>query len=164
MALLALLSVAGGLLGAHVAGEPLFRFLEGLTGSSAAGAGPVPHPPAALLMAVSVAVALAGIAAGAIVHRGRRDPTLGPIGAFLEQGWYLDALYNRVIVGPGHALARWLAGPVDIGIIDGAVNGVARATDALGIRTRGLQTGYARHYALGVLIGTVIILGFWILR
>jgi NADH-quinone oxidoreductase subunit L len=53
---------------------------------------------------------------------------------------------------------------VDLGIIDGAVNGVARVTGTLGGWTRQLQTGYARQYALGVLIGTVIVLGLWILR
>jgi NADH-quinone oxidoreductase subunit L len=163
MALLALLSAAGGLLGAHVAGEPLFRFLDRVIGVPAA-AESTPHPPAVLLVGVSVAVALGGIWTGAVIHRGRRDPALGRVGAFLEQRWYVDALYDRLIVAPGHALARWLAGPVDLGIIDGAVNGVARVTGTLGGWTRQLQTGYARQYALGVLIGTVIVLGLWILR
>lgn len=66
-------------------------------------------------------------------------------------------------MGPGHTLARWLAGAFDLGVIDGAVNAVGRGVAALGRAARRPQTGYARQYALGVLIGTVLILGYWLL-
>ncbi|MBI3998358.1 MAG: NADH-quinone oxidoreductase subunit L [Armatimonadetes bacterium] len=163
MTALAALSVGGGLLGARVAGEPLVEFLAPLIGVKA-GEGAVVHPPAGLLVGISIAVALAGIVAGIAVHRGRRDPALGAIAAFLERRWYIDDLYDAVIVAPGRALARWLAGPVDLGIIDGAVNAVGRVLAAVGRAARRLQTGYARQYALGVLVGTLIIVGYWMLR
>ena len=138
------------------------RFL----GTALAGheAGPAAHPPATLLLAISVAVALGGIVTGWLVHRGRRDPHLGVPGVFLEQRWYVDALYDAVIVRPGRALGLWLAGPVDLGVIDGIVNGVGRILQAAGGRIRLLQTGYARQYALALLAGTVLILGLWMLR
>ncbi|MDR7521999.1 MAG: NADH-quinone oxidoreductase subunit L [Armatimonadota bacterium] len=164
MAALAILSVAGGLLGASVAGAPLLRFLDGLLGVVESGPEAAPHPPAGLLRWLSVAAALAGVLVGWRAHRGRREPVLGRVGVFLEQRWYIDALYDRAIVGPGHTLARWLAGPFDLGVIDGAVNLVGRGLGALGGQARRLQTGYARQYALGVLIGTVLILGYWMLR
>ncbi len=162
MAVLALLSVAGGLLGAHLAGEPLLRFLESL---AAAGAqADAPHPPASLLIGISVAVALLGVATGWRLHRGRREPALGVLGTFLEQRWYVDAAYEGLLLRPGRAAARWLAGTFDLGVIDGAVNGTGRIVAALGGQARRLQTGYARHYALGLLIGGVILMGYWILR
>jgi NADH-quinone oxidoreductase subunit L len=161
MALLAVLSFGGGALGAHAVGKPLLHFLNGLLGIAGAKAA---HPPAALLIAISGAVALAGVATGWILHRGRRDPGLGSVGVVLEQRWYIDALYDRAIVAPGHMIGRWLAGPVDLGVIDGVVNGVGRTFGTLGASVRRLQTGYARQYALAVLIGTVIILGLWVLR
>ncbi|MGQ0572238.1 MAG: NADH-quinone oxidoreductase subunit L [Armatimonadota bacterium] len=164
LAALAVLSVLGGLLGARAAGEPLLRFLNTLLGGAEGEGAALPHPPDALLIGVSVAVALAGLVIGWARHRGRRDPGLGRLGVFFEQRWYVDALYDRVIVMPGRALAHWLAGPVDLGIIDALVNGIGRTLAAVGRGTRRLQTGYARHYALGVLIGTVFILGYWILR
>jgi NADH-quinone oxidoreductase subunit L len=163
MGLLAVLSIVGGMLGAHAAGEPLLRFLSPLLVSHDAGSAAV-HPPAALLIAVSVLAALAGVGVGWVAHRGRRDPDLGRLGVFLEQRWYIDALYDAVIVRPGHALGRWLAGPVDLGVIDGVVNGLGRALAAAGDRARQLQTGYARQYALIALIGTVLLLGLWMLR
>jgi NADH-quinone oxidoreductase subunit L len=164
MGLLAVLSVGGGLLGMPAAGEPLLKFLESLSGLAEAHGAEMAHAPAALLISAAVAVALAGLLVGWRLHRGRRDPNLGTLGVVLEQRWYVDLLYDRVIVAPGRSLARWLAGPIDLGVIDGLVNGVGRLVGALGGSARRLQTGYARQYALGVLIGTVIILGLWILR
>jgi NADH-quinone oxidoreductase subunit L len=164
MALLAVLAAGGGLLGAHAAGDPLQRFLGTALGAHAAGAAAGVHPPAALLLVLSVVVALGGIATGWIAYRGRRDPRLGRLGMFMEQRWYVDALYDAVIVRPGRALGHWLAGPVDLGVIDGVVNGVGRVLGAAGSWIRLLQTGYARQYALVLLIGTVIVLGLWMLR
>jgi NADH-quinone oxidoreductase subunit L len=161
MALLAVLSVAGGALGAAAAGAPLLRFLNAALGPAAPAS---VHSPEAAIVATSVLVALAGVAVGWWIYRGRRDPSLGRLGRLFEQRWYVDALYDAVIVRPGHALGRWLAGPVDLGVIDGLVNGAGRALGAAGAAVRRWQTGYARQYALGLLVGTVILLGWWMLR
>jgi len=162
MAALAALSVGGGLLGARVAGEPLLRFLTPLIGISPEG-GTAPHPPVALLTGLSVAAGVAGILAGWWFYRGRREPVLGRVGAFLDRQWYIDDLYEAAFVRPGHVLARYLSGPVDLGIIDRAVNNVGATLGTLGNAARRLQTGYARQYALGVLIGTILIIVYWVL-
>jgi NADH-quinone oxidoreductase subunit L len=164
MAALAVLSIGGGLLGATVLGEPLLHFLGSVLSAAAPGQPLLPQPPGGVLLFISVAVALTGIVVGWAAHRGRREPALGAVGIFLDQRWYIDALYDWVIVRPGHAVARWLAGPLDLGVIDGAVNAVGRIVGALGQVVRRPQTGYARQYALGVLVGTVLILGYWLLR
>jgi NADH-quinone oxidoreductase subunit L len=163
MGLLAVLSVAGGLLGARAIGEPLLHFLEPVL-PHADGALAAVHPPAGVLVAVSVAAALGGVALGWMRHRGRRDPALGALGAFLEQRWYIDALYEAVILRPSRAIGRWLAGPVDLGVIDAAANGVGHVLARLAGGVRRWQTGYARQYALGVLVGSVLILVYWMLR
>jgi NADH-quinone oxidoreductase subunit L len=162
MAVLAVLSITGGFLGSTLTGEPLLRFLGGAFLATDARA--AAHPPTAILLGVSVAAALGGIMLGWRLHRDRRDAGWGALGRFLEERWYVDALYDRAIVRPGHALARWCAGPVDIGVIDATVNGVGRDMLSLGRVARRLQTGYARQYALSVLVGTVLILVFWMLR
>ncbi|HET8679565.1 MAG TPA: NADH-quinone oxidoreductase subunit L [bacterium] len=164
MAALSVLSLSGGLLGAKVAGEPLFRFLNPLIGARAAEGAAGAHPPADLLAGISVAVAIAGIVAGWVTYRRRHEPSLWFFNVLLDHKWYIEEFYERAVVIPGKRLAYWLAGPIDLGVIDRAVNGVGRALAATGRAARQLQTGYARQYALGVLVGTVLILGYWMLR
>jgi NADH-quinone oxidoreductase subunit L len=77
---------------------------------------------------------------------------------------YVDQVYEFFTVRLGGALARVLAGPVDEGVIDGAVNGVAREVAAAAGRGRRLQTGFVRTYAVGVLGGAVLLLAFLVLR
>lgn len=161
MGLLAVLAVGGGALGAQAAGEPLLRFLGPLMAPATEIATP---PPALLLAGASIAVALAGVLVGWTAHRDRRDPALGAAGTFFERGWYINDLYEAVIVAPGKALARWLAGPIDLGLIDAAVNGVGHVFGGFGEAARRVQTGYARQYALVLLIGTILIVGYWVLR
>ncbi len=163
MGVLAVLSVIGGALGAKAAGEPLMRFLGPLltvAGEGATGA----YPSATLLAVISTAVGALGVLIGWTVYRDRRDPTLGAVGTFFERGWYINDLYDRVIVFPCRTLARWLAGPIDLDLIDGTVNGVGRLLAVLGDATRRLQTGYARQYALALLAGTILVVGYWMLR
>jgi NADH-quinone oxidoreductase subunit L len=78
--------------------------------------------------------------------------------------FYVDELYELFTVRFGGALARFAAGPVDQGVIDGAVNGVAREVGAVAWRGRRLQTGFVRTYAVGVLGGAVLLLAFLLLR
>jgi NADH-quinone oxidoreductase subunit L len=77
---------------------------------------------------------------------------------------YVDELYELFTVRLGGALVRFLAGPVDSGVIDGAVNGVAGAVSTAASRGRRLQTGLVRTYAVGVLGGAVLLLAFLVLR
>jgi NADH-quinone oxidoreductase subunit L len=77
---------------------------------------------------------------------------------------YVDELYELLTVRLGGALSRALAGPVDQGVIDGAVNGLAREVAAAARGGRRLQTGFVRTYAVGVLVGAVLLLAFLVLR
>jgi NADH-quinone oxidoreductase subunit L len=77
---------------------------------------------------------------------------------------YVDELYELFTVRLGRALAGFLAGPVDSGVIDGTVNGLAGAVSSGASRGRRLQTGLVRTYAVGVLGGAVLLLAFLVLR
>ena len=75
--------------------------------------------------------------------------------------YYVDEIYGALIVRP----LIWISTNVlwhgvDEGIIDGLVNGSARAARASGGRLRQLQSGNIRSYASWVLIG---VLGFTVL-
>ena len=72
--------------------------------------------------------------------------------------WYFDEIYDRIIVGPTVTFAERLWARVDMGMIDGAVNGVARAIAWWGWILRLLQSGQTQHYALGMALGAVVIL------
>jgi NADH-quinone oxidoreductase subunit L len=61
-------------------------------------------------------------------------------------------------------MGRALADVVEARIIDGAVNGVAALAARAGGAVRRLQTGYVRQYAAVFLAGTILLLGYWLLR
>jgi NADH-quinone oxidoreductase subunit L len=70
--------------------------------------------------------------------------------------WFVDR--------PGRAAAEVLAQPVDQGLIDGAVNGVAGVVAGAGARLRRIQTGFVRNYALTLFSGATVILFVILLR
>ena len=49
------------------------------------------------------------------------------------------------------------------GLIDGAVNGVAKTSAVLGRAGSRLQTGQLNTYAFAIVIGVLIVLGFVVL-
>jgi NADH-quinone oxidoreductase subunit L len=159
MGILAALSVFGGVLGARAAGAPLLRWLQEFFGLEVHEA-----PPPIGLTLLTVAVGLLGIALGYAAYRQRREPHLGAIGTFFERHWGLQPLYDVVITGVARRIGQGLADVVEVQLIDGAVNGVAALAGRAGGALRRLQTGYVRQYAVVILTGTVLLLGYWLLR
>jgi NADH-quinone oxidoreductase subunit L len=84
--------------------------------------------------------------------------------ALLLNAYYVDQLYDRAVVRPLHALSVMLARTIDLGVIDGIVNGIGRAVVAVAVRARRLQTGYVVNYALTMLVGAVALVGFLLTR
>jgi len=76
--------------------------------------------------------------------------------------------WSRNASACGHFLLKpaWnsLAGPIDLGVIDGLANLLANLTVRLASSLRVVQTGFVRNYALSIFLGVVIILGYLILR
>ena len=73
--------------------------------------------------------------------------------------WFVDEAYEQTVTKPTLKMADSLWKQVDVAIIDGAVNGVARAVAWGGWVTRVLQSGQAQNYALAMTVGAVVILG-----
>ncbi len=115
-----------------------------------------------------------------------REQTAGMF-AYSNAKMYWDETYFRFLEGPFNRAALWLADrldgtflhdfvhdtilrdayngatrvltePVDLGLIDGAVNGVGRLVRWIAGGIRRLQTGYVRVYALSVLFGALLIM------
>jgi len=115
------------------------------------------------LLVVSVALALAGLAAAAFLFGGapgrveRLRAQFAGLHRWLSAKYYIDELYERVIGRP----LVWISDRVflrlgDRAIIDGSLHGLA----ALGRRTAGglarIQNGQLHFYALLVLVGIVV--------
>ena len=71
---------------------------------------------------------------------------------------YMDEVYNVVPIRSTIAFAGWLWTFIDVKIIDGAVNGVARLWEIIGERLRPLQTGRVQNYALGIFAGMLVLI------
>jgi len=82
----------------------------------------------------------------------------------LLNAYYVDWIYDRLIVRPLAALSVFLAQRIDLGIVDGIVNAVGRAVIAWAAGFRRFQTGYVVNYALTMLVGAVLLVGFLLLR
>ncbi|MEN4042012.1 MAG: NADH-quinone oxidoreductase subunit L [Anaerolineaceae bacterium] len=117
----------------------------------------------------STALALLALLIGLLVYS-RRQPKVeasDPLAIRMKlvfqtlyHGWYIDPLYQRIIVNPYHRLADFLAVSFDLGIIDGLVNGVGEMVRLVAAGLRRLQNGFVRTYVLLVLAGVVAMLAY----
>ena len=127
---------------------------------------------AATLEGISVIFGIAGLAlAVALYRRGIPSPEgdplperLGVTARVFQHAYYFDEAIANLVRGPVTRGAEWLNRSFDLGIIDGAVNGVATLVRDTGGRLRRVQTGLVRNYALGVVIGAVALIVFLAVR
>jgi NADH-quinone oxidoreductase subunit L len=83
----------------------------------------------------------------------------------LEEKWGFDIAYNwfasRMVVG-GSRSVLWRG--VDTALIDGTVNGTAAVVGGIAQVTRTIQSGLVRGYALVILGGAVVVVGYLLWR
>ncbi|HJS72397.1 MAG TPA: NADH-quinone oxidoreductase subunit L [Acidimicrobiia bacterium] len=159
---LAVLSVVGGLINTPFR-LTLEHYLESVFESVS-----LQHPPEGpmmflLLAGLSAMAGLAGVGAAFITYRQPKANWEGfehgfePFWGTWEEAYRVDDLYGKVIVAPGRRAAEVAAFDVDLPVIDGAVNGVARLVRSAGEWARPLQTGFVRSYGALLLGGTVVV-------
>jgi NADH-quinone oxidoreductase subunit L len=128
---------------------------------------------------------------------GEIDPLKRPLGFFftgMENKWYVDEIYQAIIITPFAKLSEFLADVIDwrfwhdfvhetviagtynwvssIALndyadqkgIDGFANALGTWTQSLSAAMRKVQNGFVRSYALSVLLGVVLIVGYIILK
>ena len=78
--------------------------------------------------------------------------------------YYIDEIYDALLVRPFTWWAGWCAGAFDVGVIDRIVNGVADRVRVNSLFWRRLQTGNVQHYLFGFVTGTVLILAYYLSR
>ena len=114
------------------------------------------------LVAISVAAGAIGIFLAWLMYVAKpsiAESMSGPVYKLLLNKYYVDELYNFVVVKPLVAISRgglWKV--MDAGLIDGAVNGVGKFAQGMGGVLRLLQSGNARSYAVWVLFGSVAVI------
>jgi NADH-quinone oxidoreductase subunit L len=110
------------------------------------------------LMGISVAVALIGT--GVAWGRFSRKPELGEpagFGKVLANKWYVDEIYNALIVRPLNGLGKFFNGFVERSVIDGLVNGVGRLIQYGSRQIRLLQSGQVGGYVLLMVVGILVL-------
>lgn len=171
LTVLAGLSFFGGFLGipgASALGNFLAPVLGGHGHAEISGAETSGHPGAwlpYLMMAVSTAIAIAGIflAYQMYVKKPGLPKSLAERFRFLHKlllnKYYVDEIYDALFVHPTKKIsAQFLWKGVDVRIIDGSVNGIARLVGGIGNILRLLQTGYIRNYAFYIVAGGIFII------
>jgi NADH-quinone oxidoreductase subunit L len=158
---------------------PATEFQVGVGRSGAAPAAEAPaHAPGPddvkterLLMGLSIGIAAAGIGLAMYFWLGNRKAaegvarSAGPIHTLLLNKYYIDELYDAVIVRPLNALSTtvlWKG--ADAALIDGSVNGVGKFVQGSSSVLRRLQSGSVRAYAASLFLGVVLILGWYLVR
>jgi NADH-quinone oxidoreductase subunit L len=119
---------------------------------------PVNHNTEYMLMGVSVAVAVIAIIIA--VGRFSKKPDLQePEGAgkILANKWYVDELYDAVIVKPLNAFGKFLDNAVEKSGIDWIVNGVGKGVQYGSRQLRLLQSGQVGSYVLLMIVGIIIL-------
>jgi len=193
--ILAFLSILGGALnlpGLHTLTEWLEHTIEVHAGEFVWG-----------VAIISTILALLGIWISWLIYgrtplrAGRPDPLkerLGAVFTGMENKWYVDELYQAMIITPFAKISQFLADVIDWRFwhdwfhetviagtynwvsnvalnryadqqgIDAFANGLGDVTQWLSATMRKVQNGFVRSYALSVLLGVVLIVGYLILK
>jgi NADH-quinone oxidoreductase subunit L len=163
---LAILAVVGGWVGIPEifmhGGHKLEAFLEPIFAASnklATAHHLLSHSTEYLLMGISVGGALMALlyAWNKFSKYQKIDAEATGIGKVLENKWYVDELYNSIIVKPMQSAAAFFTNVVEKKGIDGFVNGVGKAVNYSSRQVRLLQSGHVGTYVLLMVIGILIL-------
>jgi len=92
----------------------------------------------------------------------RLATTFAPVQRVLFNAYYIDTIYHWLFEVPTLTAASDVAKYVDPEGVGALVAGVARTTTGLGDAMRGWETGYLRRYGLGMVVGMVLVLAYYI--
>jgi NADH-quinone oxidoreductase subunit L len=156
-----------------------------------------------MVAGVSTVLALTAILISWLIYgrvplkTGQIDPLKKPFGFIytgMENKWFIDEIYQVLIINPFTKISQFLADVIDWNFwhdfvhdtliagtynwfseialdryadqkgIDGFANWLGAATQSVSAAVRSIQNGFVRSYALSVLLGVVIILGYLIFK
>jgi NADH-quinone oxidoreductase subunit L len=112
-----------------------------------------------LFTLISVLIALTGISIGWFMFK---NQPLRKMPRLLENKYYVDEIYDATVIQPILVISReglWKI--FDLGVIDGLIHGLGRTVVGLGRTVRYMQIGFVRVYAAIILVGAIIIVGYF---
>jgi NADH-quinone oxidoreductase subunit L len=162
LVILAILAVVAGFLGIPelFAGDSnwIGHFLSPVFADGHALVTEIPASTEWMLMGVSTVLALAMVLYA--LFRFSKKPELGEptgFGKWMADKFYVDEIYDALIVKPINALADFFNDIMEKSVIDGLVNGTGRLVQYSSRQLRYLQSGQVGGYVLLMVIGIVIL-------
>jgi NADH-quinone oxidoreductase subunit L len=165
LVVLAVLSIIGGFVGVPEVfvhgGEKLAAFLSPVVPSAVHH---IEHSTEYMLMALTTGIAIVAIIVAWLRYGKYREEQPSAMGRVLEHKWYVDELYDAIIVKPVYKLGSFANKYIEKSGIDGLVNGVGRLVSYGSRQMRWLQSGQVGSYVLLMVVSMVlfIILQFFI--
>ncbi len=157
--ILAVLSIVGGFVGIPeifvAGGDKLTAFLSPVIAEHKAHT--VAHSTEYILMGASTALMVAMIAFAWVKFRNYRRTEATGFSKVLENKWYVDELYEKIIVRPLHRFGGVLNSFVEKVFIDGIVNGTGRLVNYGSRQLRLLQSGQVGNYVLLMVVSMLVI-------
>jgi len=121
------------------------------------------HSTEYMLMGISVALASLAIIFAISKYRKQADVEAARgFGKVLFNKWYVDELYDTMVVKPLGILASFLKNIIEKSGIDGAVNGVGRLVNYSSRQLRLLQSGLVTGYILFMVLAIVVFILIWV--
>ena len=156
---LIILSVFSAGLGGLLTYNNMFvTWLEPVTGHAEHGE---PVLPATVIMGATLALVVVGVLVAWWMYVRRPVPVVlqpaNPLVEAARKDMYQDAVNEALAMRTGQGLVL-ATDAVERYVVDGAIEGAAAGTGALGRLTRRTESGYVRSYAGYMLAGTVLVL------
>ncbi len=114
------------------------------------------------LMGGSVAVALLGLVLAFVIYQKKNLLPIAdgayrkPLVKWSFHKFYVDELYEALLLNPIKKFAFFCYRVVDARFIDGMVDGLGAAATAFGSALRRLQTGFVGDYAVYIVVGLIL--------
>lgn len=162
LVVLAILSIAGGWIGIPEVFVPdahaLEQFLAPVFAKSneLKEAHHLDHSTEWMLMTVSVAGALLAAIFAWIRFSRKPDMEAKGLGRVLENKWYVDELYDKIIVNPINAIGGFFNKQIEKNVIDWIVNGTGKLVHYGSRQMRWMQSGQVGSYVLLMVLGMLV--------
>jgi NADH-quinone oxidoreductase subunit L len=157
LVVLAILSIIGGFVGIPEVfvegGEKLADFLSPVIPSLE---NHLEHTTEMGLMGLTTVIAVIAILIAWFRYRHYREERPTAIGNFFQHKWYVDELYDNIIVKPLNRLGVFANKYLERSGIDSVVNGVGRLVNYSGRQLRWLQSGQVGSYVLLMVVSMVL--------